>query len=140
MDDLVIKAAQNNADWCDIVCRTHEIPGEFLGNIWINQHEVPAFYPNAVTMKPLSNKTVNDVIETLKKIPLDSYAIKDSFNELPAEKMGCKTLFEAEWITYTPNELIPASIIEGWAIIKDDQELKNWEYAWNNNQPTDKRI
>lgn len=139
MDEFVIKAAQNNADWCEIVCRAHEIPGEFLEGIWINQHEVPAFYPNAVTIKPLVNNDVNGIIETLKNIPLETYAIKDSFNELPADKIGCKTLFEADWITYSPSELIPASTIEGWTIIKDDQELKSWEYAWNNNQPLDKR-
>lgn len=140
MDELVIKAAQNNAEWCEIICSTHKIPGEFLENIWVNQNEVPTFYPNAVTTKPLSHENFSDISKALKKIPLESYAIKDSFNELPADKMGYKILFEADWITYSPSELIDESIIEGWTIVKDDQELKNWELAWNNNQPTDKRI
>jgi len=108
--------------------------------MWVNQHAVPAFYPNVVIIEPLANKTVNDIIETLKKVPLETYAIKDSFNELPADKMGCKTLFESDWITYSPSELIQSSTFDGWTTIIDDQELKNWEYAWNNNQPTDKRI
>lgn len=139
MDKLVIKAAQNNAQWCDIVCRTHKIPGEFLENIWINQHEVPAFYPNAVITKPLSNKTFNEIIETLKKIPLETYAIKDSFNELPIDKMECKILFEADWITDVQGELTHSNATGNWTIINDDLELKNWEYAWNNNQPSDNR-
>jgi hypothetical protein len=140
MDELVIKAAQNNAEWCDIVCRTHEIPGEFLENIWINQSEVPTFYPNAVTTKPLSHENFSDISEALKKIPLKSYAIKDSFKELPADNMDYKVLFEADWITYSPNELINLYSIEDWTIIKNDQELKDWEFAWNNNQPIDNRI
>jgi hypothetical protein len=140
MDEFVIKAALNNAQWCDIVCRTHKTPGEFLENIWINQQEVPAFYPNLVTIKPLSDESINDITETLKKIPLKTYAIKDSFNELQADEIGCKSLFEAEWITYSQKELAPASAIDNWTIIKNDEELKNWEYAWNHNQSTDKRI
>lgn len=140
MDELVIKAARNNAEWCDIVCRTHKIPGEFLENVWINQKEVPAFYPNAVIIKPLSHKTLNDIIQTLKKIPLETYAIKDSFNELPIDKMECKILFEADWITHFQGELTHSNTTGNWTIIKDAQELKNWEYTWNNNQPPDKRI
>jgi hypothetical protein len=140
VDELVIKAAQNNAEWCDIVCRTHKIPGEFLKNIWVNEHVVPAFYPNAVIIKPLSHKTISDITETLKKIPLKTYAIKDSFNELPTAEIGCKSLFEADWITYSQAELTHTNTVDNWTIIKDDQEVKKWEYAWNNNQPTEKRI
>lgn len=141
MDEFVIKAAQNNADWCDIVCRTHGVPGKFLENIWINYQEVPTLlYPNAVIIKPLSEKTLRDSIEILKKIPLETYAIKDSFNELPAHTMGCKILFEAEWIWKDQEDLVHSNTTENWTIIKDEQELKNWEYAWNNNQLKDKRI
>ncbi|OGE32825.1 hypothetical protein A3C59_04345 [Candidatus Daviesbacteria bacterium RIFCSPHIGHO2_02_FULL_36_13] len=137
MDELVIKAAQNNADWCDVVCRTHGVPGEFLENVWINQHEVPAYYPNAVTIKPLSN---NDVTDALKKISLEAYAIKDSFNELNEDEIGCKILFEAEWISYSQDESKRKSTIDNWTIIKNDEELKNWERVWNNANPTDKKI
>lgn len=140
MDELVIKAAQNNAAWCELVCKTHGKPGEFLENVWINRHEVPTFYPNAVTTKPLSHETVSDIIEALKEIPLESYAVKDSFNKLPADNMGYQMLFEADWITFSPSELIHVSPLDSWTIIKDEQELKNWEYAWNNNQPIDNRI
>lgn len=141
MDEFVIKAAQNNADWCDIVCRTHGVPGEFLENVWINQKEVPSLlYPNAVTIKPLSDKTLNEVIQTIKNISLETYAIKDSFNEIPADEMGYKILFEANWIMQDIEELTYSDTTGDWRIIKDDQELQNWEHAWNNNQPTDKRI
>ena len=140
-DELVIKAAQNNAEWCDIVCRIHGVPGEFLENIWINQQKVPTLlYPNAVIIKPLSSRTFNEVRQTLKKIPLETYAIKDSFNELPIDEMGCKSLFEAEWITYSQEELAYVSTIDSWTIIKNDEELENWEHVWNNTNPTDKRI
>ncbi len=141
MDELVIKAAQNNAEWCDIVCSTHGVPGEFLENIWINRQEVPTLlYPNAVTIKPLSDKSLDAVIKTLEEIPLEKYAIKDSFNELPADKLDSKILFEAEWILHNQENLIHSSTTGEWIIIQDEHLLKNWEYAWNNNQPIDRRI
>ena len=44
------QAARNNALWCDTVCRTHGIPGEFSDALWLNRHPVPRFYSNAVTL------------------------------------------------------------------------------------------
>lgn len=141
MNDFVIKAAQNNAEWCDIVCRIHGVPGEFLENIWINQQEVPTLlYPNAVTIKPLSNTTLDEIIHTLKEIPLKSYAIKDSFNELSPDKLDSKILFEADWIMIDNKELIHPTTTSDWTIIKDEKELENWEDAWNSDQSIGQRI
>lgn len=141
MEEFVIKAAQNNADWCDIVCSAHGVPGEFLEYIWLNKQEVPTLlYPNVVTIKPISNKDYNALVKTVQSIPLKNYAIKDSFNELLADKMSCKVLFDAEWILLNHGDLVESNISGIWTVVRDEQELEKWEYAWNNNQPSDKRI
>ena len=38
LDDRIIRAARNNAQWCDAVCRAHGNPGEFHDDIWLNRH------------------------------------------------------------------------------------------------------
>src|SRR3954464_2111305 len=42
-------AAQNNAIWCDAVCRAHDRPGEFHEVLWLNRLGTPRFYPDVVT-------------------------------------------------------------------------------------------
>jgi hypothetical protein len=50
MHARVRQAAHNNAVWCDTVCRTHGLPGQFFPCIWLNRSATPPFYPNAVTL------------------------------------------------------------------------------------------
>lgn len=44
------QVVRNNAVWCDTICQIHGKPGKFMDTIWVNQHEIPRFYPNAVTL------------------------------------------------------------------------------------------
>ena len=38
LDDRYVRAARNNAEWCDAVCRAHGNPGEFHDDIWLNRN------------------------------------------------------------------------------------------------------
>jgi len=53
LDDRSVRAARNNAEWCDAVCRAHGNPGEFHDGIWLNRKPVPRFYPNAGHLRSL---------------------------------------------------------------------------------------
>ena len=45
-----LKAALNNARWCDTVCRAHGVPGSFSASMWVNDHQVPPYHSSIVTL------------------------------------------------------------------------------------------
>jgi hypothetical protein len=45
----LIAAVRNNAEWCDLVCRTHGIRTAFTPDVWSAGSRTPEFYPDAVT-------------------------------------------------------------------------------------------
>jgi hypothetical protein len=47
---IVEQAATNNALWCDADCATHQGPGAFHEDLWINRLGVPPAYPDVVTL------------------------------------------------------------------------------------------
>jgi hypothetical protein len=101
LDDRSVRAARNNAEWCDAVCRAHNNPGEFHDDIWISRHPVPRFYPNAGTLAEPNPRQL-DLIDELIGVRLPpGWAVKDSFSMLDLESRGFRMLFDAEWI-YLP--------------------------------------
>src|SRR5215212_2095218 len=96
----VLQAARNNAVWCDMMCRTHGIPGEFHPSIWINHVATPPLYPNAVTLAGGHDQDtqlahIRELIAA--RIP-GAWAVKDSFAALDLVPLGFTLLFEAMWI------------------------------------------
>src|SRR5271170_5592962 len=134
IDDRIIRAARNNAEWCDAVCRAHGNPGEFHDGIWINRKAVPRFYPNAGTIAAPSERQL-DLIGELSAARLPSgWALKDSFSKLELASRGFRILFDAEWIYLTVarlNDLISAGKSAQWEIVRNDLALAQWESAWS---------
>jgi hypothetical protein len=133
LDDRIIRAARNNAELCDAVCRAHGNPGEFHDDIWLNRHQVPRFYPNAGTLTQPSSQQL-DLIDELIAARLPSgWALKDSFAMLDLESRGFRMLFDAEWI-YLPRsrieEIASARTSARWEIVRNDLTLAEWESAW----------
>jgi len=97
------QAALNNAFWCDAVCRTHGIPGEFRDVAWVNTGQVPRFYPNVVTLAGVGQAVAHrkHMEEMLGAGRLVGAAIKDSFQTLELRQFGFKFLFEEQWIHRT---------------------------------------
>ena len=52
MSHLLNRAARNNADWCDIVCRLQGLEGHLDERLWWTASRSPDFYPDAVTLHP----------------------------------------------------------------------------------------
>lgn len=126
---LVISVAANNAAWCDAVCRAHGRPGEFSRSLWLNRAEVPAFYPNAVTLTP------GDVALQLEEISrLDvpgRWGVKDSYAALDLAPQGFSELFTAQWIVLSRDVPGSASVSGArWLTIRDETTLAAWEAAW----------
>jgi hypothetical protein len=134
LDDRNVRAARNNAEWCDAVCRAHGNPGEFHDDIWLNRNAVPRFYPNAGTLAKPSPRQLALIDELIAACLLSGWAVKDSFSMLELESRGFRRLFDAEWI-YLPvsrmKDIASARTSARWEIVHNDLVLAKWESAWS---------
>jgi hypothetical protein len=87
---MVLAAAENNARWCDAVCRSQGLATRFSGDLWCVQGGAPRFYPDVVTLRP--SATGEDVLAHAPGSVKDSFACL----ELP----GYEVLFEAQWLVH----------------------------------------
>jgi hypothetical protein len=130
----VLQAAYNNAVWCDMMCRTHGIPGEFRPSIWINRSATPPFYPNAVTLADGRDQDAQlALIHALMaaRIP-GAWAVKDSFSALDLAPCGFTMLFEAMWIERPATAVRPTARNTDvrWERVRSAAQLQAWERAW----------
>ena len=91
------QAARNNAELCDIVCRTHGVTGVFVTDAWTSARRTPPLYPDAVTLEP--GVVARDLLTRIDTRP--GCSVKDSFADLDLRAAGFTILFSAEWI-YRP--------------------------------------
>ncbi len=134
LDDRYVRAARNNAQWCDAVCRAHGNPGEFHDDIWLNRNAVPRFYPNAGTLAEPGLRQIALIDELIAAHLPSGWAVKDSFSMLDLEPRGFRLLFDAEWI-YLPvsriKDIAPARTSARWEIVRTGLALAEWESAWS---------
>ncbi len=139
-DELTIKAARNNVEWCDAVCRAYGVAGEFFDDLWMTPHRTPTFYPNAITLTETDSEMQTERIrQLLKSTTIVDIGIKDSFCSLDLAPLGFVVWFNAEWIYRSGSVAAPDSRLVGvdWRKIESETDLLVWEAAWNsgNNQP-----
>jgi hypothetical protein len=126
-------AAYNNALWCDTVCRSHNVPGEFHETFWVNQHQTPTYYPNLVTLSPTANldphqKNLAAILVEKRK---HTVSVKDSFAVLDLTPFGFHQLFQAQWI-FRPADLPrQGTADQHWKRIESEDALLRWEDAWS---------
>jgi hypothetical protein len=118
-------AAQNNAEWCHLFCRTHGVVGRFQANCWSTPVRTPLYYPDAVTL--LSEITIEQVLSGIDTS--EGCSVKDSFACLDLAAAGFRPLFRAEWIAREPVEarLLPRP---SWSALTTEEQLGEWEAAW----------
>jgi hypothetical protein len=126
MSPHVVAAAFNNAEWCDLVCRTHGAVTAFSADAWVSETRSPPAYPDAVT---LHRSVLAD--ELLTRIDTSAgCSVKDSFASLDLSGHGFQVLFDAEWI-HRPADgggPRPAAAL-GWRIVEGVDELEAWATA-----------
>jgi hypothetical protein len=88
--DVLLAAVENNARWCDAVCRSHGLATRFSGELWYVVGGAPRFYPDVVTLQ--ASAAVEDVLAHAPGSVKDSFACL----ELP----GHQLLFEAQWLVH----------------------------------------
>lgn len=125
MDSRAVAAARNNAEWCDLVCRTHGIDTTFEPDVWVAQRRSPPLYPDAVTLsdRPSAGDVVRRVVDSST-----GCSVKDSFASVDLSPEGFRLLFDAEWIYHEPTEH-PAGVAVGWSLVRTPDQLRTWAAA-----------
>lgn len=119
-------AVVNNAEWCDVVCRTHGIETSFGNDAWTSRVRPPTFYPDAVTLVPDC-----PIPELLARIDTSvGCSIKDSFASLELSSFGFRVLFDAEWIVRTATPLLARRAGQEWEAVREPDVFAMWERAW----------
>ncbi|HEY0696711.1 MAG TPA: hypothetical protein VGD43_02765, partial [Micromonospora sp.] len=121
------EAAGNNAEWCDLVCRTHGGPGRFDAYAWTTGHRSPPGYPDAVTLRPDADSRFLDRIDMSP-----GASVKDSFGRLDLSAYGFRPLFDAEWIRRDPDDAVrvaPGPAAASVRPVTTPAELAGWATA-----------
>ena len=128
MGSWTAAAARNNAEWCDLVCRTHGATTYVDAAAWTSATRTPLYYPDAVTVAAEVS-----VVDLLARI--DSTAgcsIKDSYATIDPRPFGFRVLFDAEWIV-SDQRLAHPSGGRRWERLRRRDDLEKWEAAWQGN-------
>jgi hypothetical protein len=122
MDSRAEVAAHNNADWCDVVCRTHGLPTEFDRSSWLTARRSPPMYPDAVTLDPTA--TADEILSRIDTSV--GCSVKDSYASLDLAPHGFQVLFSASWIHRAPSTSPPPPT---WRAVRTPDELQAWSAA-----------
>jgi hypothetical protein len=126
-------AAANNAEWCDLVCRTHGAQTRFDQDAWTSRTRTPPGYPDAVTLVP--DLSVPDLLTRIDTSV--GCSIKDSFASVDMTAYGFRVLFDAQWIVHRMAAPVPPSPDGArWEVVHDGAGLAAWERAWRGNDGT----
>lgn len=120
----MLAAAENNARWCDVVCRSHGVPTTRQHGYWAALRRAPSLYPDAVSLRP--DAATDDVLRLIDDGP--GCAVKDSFAALGLARRGFDELFAAHWIYRGPApQARPSSLT--WSPIVTADALTRWARA-----------
>jgi hypothetical protein len=107
---LVRAAARNNAAWCHAFARTHGIAGRFQAAFWSSPVRTPAYYPDAVTLRP------NFAVESLL-FGIDAgegCSVKDSFACLDLGAAGSDRCSEPSGRSGSMRRVVAPPVEDGW--------------------------
>jgi hypothetical protein len=121
MDSRAVAAARNNAEWCDLVCRSHAIDTTFEPEVWAALRRSPPLYPDAVTLS--DRLSARDVVRRVDSS--GGCSVKDSFASVELSSEGFRVLFDAEWIYHEPAEH-QAEVAAGWSTVRTPEQLRTW--------------
>lgn len=126
MDRWRALAAANNAEWCDLVSRSHGALTRFDDDAWTSRTRTPPYFPDAVTL--VTRPSPPDL---LARVDVSAgCSIKDSFATLDLSKHGFHVLLDAQWIVRPGTSPPPRGAKPHWKRVVDATSLAGWEKAW----------
>ena len=121
MDPRVLAAVENNACWCNLVCRSHGLPTAVSEQVWAAPRGSPPLYPDAVTLVP--GVPAEDVLKEIDDRP--GCSVKDSFADVDLGSLGFTELFQARWLFRRPTRQ-PALPRLRWNAVRTEVEFEQW--------------
>lgn len=139
--NLLENVVSNNAAWCDAVCRSHGVHGEFMPSAWMVQVKTPPFYPNLITLTKDGGPEQVALVSKLLEAGIEGeIGVKDSFSAINLAPLGFRILFESEWLIRAGDAPLP-NVHDGieWRKINESM-LEQWERAWASQEPSTTKI
>ena len=122
-------AAENNAVWCDAVCRARGGATAFTPGIWHHADPSPPYFPSAVTLA--AGVQAEDVLRTLRSVGGGAgLGIKDSFSRLDLSDAGFVRLFQARWLWRDAVNVAMTEARLRWVSVDTPALLAAWAAAW----------
>lgn len=124
-DPRVEAAADNNARWCDLVCRSHGVATTFHPYAWVSATRSPPAYPDAVTLA----QNVDAALLLAQVDASGGCSVKDSLASLDLSGSGFTVLFEARWIHRPADRTFAAPAWPRWHPVTSTDALRRWAAA-----------
>jgi len=121
------QAADNNAQWCDTVCRARDVTTSFGDRVWSARARSPQGYPDAVTLDPAA--TVDDVLSLVDRGP--GCSVKDSFAALDLRSAGFTVMFGAQWVSRESGSPRTCPVLP-WQVVTTPADLAGFAAAHGN--------
>jgi hypothetical protein len=115
---------RSNAEWCDLVCRTHGVDTRFHPDAWVALRRSPPLYPDVVTLR--DGPLATDALQWVDRSP--GCSVKDSFACADLSSNGFRPLFDAEWIHRPPGPPATGSDFV-WSAVRRPDQLQAWGAA-----------
>lgn len=115
--DRLAAAVGNNVAWCERVCRSHGVIGQYGDGWWVTLSPAPTHYPDAIAVSPSASAASLPRLVTGRS----GASVKDSFGavDLP----GFEVAVEGQWITCAPPE---AGTDPAWVVVRTAGQLDAW--------------
>jgi hypothetical protein len=124
VDERVLAAAGTEAQWCDLVCRSHGISTAIQPGHWAASRRPPAALPDAVTLLP--SAAAADVLGSVQEG--SGASVTDSFAALDLASRGFEEQSAAQWLFRAP-ALPTVTVAAIWSDVETEQELADWAHA-----------
>ena len=131
-DPRAVRAAANNAGWCQTVCRAHGIPGLLAGGLWQAAAATPVL-PGRRHAGPGPGPWW----DVAAAVPARAGAsVKDSFADLDLGEYGFDALLEAQWVWREAGADVPVRVTVApppkrlhWTAVGSGERLAEWGAA-----------
>jgi hypothetical protein len=124
---------ENNAAWCDVICRTHGLKALVEDDAWTSPTRTPPLYPDAVTLSPIVS--IPGLLERIDSGP--GCSVKDSFASVDLSDSGFRVLLDAQWMARDAPASSTRDTSDRWDVVREPTVFAAWERAWRGDDGPD---